>query len=82
MIISMQTNSYQGIVITNGQQSYALFTYQCGQLGWSGDATIGFSAEGKLFQNHYLSGTYAKNIACLNSGVTIWSNVIYQLSRF
>ena len=82
MFTHVQTNTFQGIVITNGQQSYALFTYQCGLLGWSGGATIGFTAAGKVYQNHHLSGTYARNIACLNSKITIWTNVIYQLSKY
>ena len=76
----VQTNTFQGIVITNGQQSYTLFTYQCGQLGWSGEATIGFTAAGKVYQNHDLSGMYARNIACVNSQTTIWTNIIYPLS--
>ena len=79
--IIIQTNTYQGILITNGQQSYALFTYQCGQLGWSGGATIGFSAAGNFYQNHCLSGINARNIACLNSPGSTWTNVIYQLSK-
>lgn len=82
VFILVQTNTFQGIVITNGQQSYALFTYQCGQLGWSGGATIGFTAAGNVYQNNRLSGTYARNIACLNSPTTIWTNVIYQLSKY
>ena len=77
----MQTNTYEGIIITNGQQSYAVFTYKCGQLEWSGGATIGFNAAGNFYQNHHLSGTYAKNIACLNTPVTSWTNIIYQLSK-
>ena len=51
-------------------------------MGWSGNATIGFSAAGNFYQNHYLSGTLdAKSIACLNSTISMRSNIIYQLSK-
>ena len=75
-----QTNTYEGVIITNGPQSYALFTYNCGRLEWSG-GTIGFNAAGNLYHNHRLSGVFARNIACLNAPVTNWTNVIYQLSK-
>lgn len=74
-----QTNTYEGIVITNGQQSYALFTYQCGRMEWSGGATIGFNAAGNFYRNHHFSGANARNIACIKTPVT---NLIYQLSKF
>lgn len=78
----MQTNTYQGIVITNGQQSYALFVYQCDRMGWSGNATIGFSAAGNFYQNHHLSGTpNAKRIACMDMTGHVESNIVYQLSK-
>lgn len=78
----LQTNTYQGIVITNGQQSYALFVYQCNRMGWSGNATIGFSAAGNFYQNHHLSGTpNAKTIACMNLTGSVRSNIVYQLSK-
>ena len=79
---ALQTNTYQGVVVTNGQQSYALFLYQCDQMGWSGNATIGFSAAGSFYQNHFLSGTpNAKGVACINSASNTRSNIVYQLSK-
>lgn len=59
-----------------------MFTYQCGLLEWSGDATVGFTSSGRFYQNHYLSGTPSvRNIACLNSPRSVWSNLVYQLSK-
>ncbi len=76
----LQTNSYQAVLITDGQASYAVFTYKCGELQWSGNATIGFYTDGKFYQNHFLSGTIgAKDIACLNSPDSSRSNIVYQL---
>ena len=83
LYILLQTNTYQGVVITNGQQSYTLFIYQCDRMGWSGNATIGFSASGNFYQNHHLSGTpNANRIACMNLTDIERSNVVYQLSKF
>ena len=77
----MQTNTFQGILVTDGLQSYAIFTYQCGSMQWSGDpATIGFIADGGFFQNHPLSGTLnSRDIACQNFPGTVWNNVVYRL---
>ena len=87
LLLPTQTNSYQAILITNGTHSHAVFTYQCGSMGWaradySGATygTIGYWADGDFFKNHPLSGTHiADEIACVNLPYTIWSNVGYQL---
>ena len=59
-----------------------MYTYQCGDLQWPGGATIGYNGGpvGGFYQNHPLSGTFANSIACVNTGVTEWSNVIYNVS--
>ena len=44
--------------------------------------SIGFSANSNFYQNHPLSITPEINsIACLNSPVSNWSNVMYQISQ-
>ena len=79
----LQANTFQGILVTDGEQSYALFTYNCDMMEWSGNATVGFNAAGKFFHSHFLSGTHSiTNIACINSPQSSWSNIIYQLSKF
>ena len=49
---------------------------------WSGDpATIGFNADGGLFENHPLSETLnSSDIACQRFPETVWNNVVYQLA--
>lgn len=69
-------------MITNGYRSYAVFTYNCGQLEWSGDAIIGFKADNDLYGTHPLSGQDASSIACENEPEAAWNNVVYQLSKF
>ena len=77
----LQTNTYQGILITNGTTSYAVFIYRCGLMGWSGSASIGYYAVGSFYQNHPLANSATANtIACVNSPTSVWSNVVYQLS--
>lgn len=80
MIFFLQTNTFQGLVITDFTTSYAVFTYKCGDLGFSGDATIGFTAGDVLFANHRTSGYLAKRIACVNSPDSQWVNLVYKLT--
>jgi hypothetical protein len=78
---TFQTNTYQAVVITNGTESFVVFTYQCGAMTWHGNATIGFNAGGTWFENHPFSGTVNANlIACTNSSQTVWTNLVYKLT--
>ena len=48
--------------MTDTFRTYAVFTYKCGDIQWSGlnqnqGAVIGFDAEGNYFGNHPLSGS-------------------------
>ena len=42
------------------------------------NATIGYTSNGYLFDNHDSS---SREVACVNSPDSDWSNVIYQLSE-
>ena len=78
----LQNNTFQGLVIGNGFQSYAMFTYRCGEIGWSGNATIGFKGSDNFFENHHLSRQDTRLIACINSTSTSsWTNLVYNLSK-
>lgn len=77
-----KTNTFQGILITNKQQSYAVFTYKCGLIRWSGDASIGFNTDGQFYHSHYLSLTSnASMVSCINS-YSAWTNIVYQLCKW
>ena len=68
---------------TDGDQSYAVFTYLCGELNWvqGSSAGIGFSAGPNLFANHPLSRQPNVNdIACVNQTCPPWTNVVYRIS--
>ena len=85
LLHNTQSNNFQVVVVTNGIQSYAAFTYQCGELSWSGGsraASIGFSTSYTQFANHPLSQqANINNIACINQQCPPWSNVVYQISK-
>ena len=82
----MQTNTYQAVLITNLEESYAIFTYECGELQWSGmDSfpTIGFNAPSDgTYVNHPLTAQEdATGIACSSNEHINNVNVIYQISK-
>ena len=86
--IVLQENSYQAIITTDGSRSYAIFTYDCNKMGWSGDgkdyyAAVGFDANGELFQNHPASryDVVAQAVACENMPCSNPINhIVYSLN--
>jgi len=82
--LSLQTNTYQAIAITDGIDSYAIYTYRCDLMQWGGGATVGFNAFGVTFENHpsSRSSTVHTDIACANlhgsRGVS-YSNLVFYV---
>ena len=75
------TNRFQGILITDGVTSYAVFIYNCDDMEWSGEAKIGWQASSVLYAAHDLSGAAnAKDVACLNTPTTSSSVLIYRVA--
>ena len=67
----MQTNNYQGILVTDGLSTYIIFTYICGEMQWSavgqnGAAVVGYNTGSYSFYNHPLSGfsSIGESISC------------------
>ena len=61
-----QTNTYQGIIITDRVNTYYVFTYICGELQWSigsgfDHAVVGYNSHGDYFYN--TPGSGYENIA-------------------
>ena len=69
------------MLITDGvEKSFAVFTFKCGTLNWSGRTTIGFNAGGNYYANHPLSlKPFVNAVSCLNNDST-WNNIIYDLT--
>ena len=79
--LSSQNNTWQGLVITDGSTSYAVFTYRCGDMNWAFGPTIGFNAAGDYYVNHPNTGSRnGEEIACLNSPTSEWYNLVYEIS--
>lgn len=73
----MQENTFQAVLITDGVDSFTIFTYNCGFIEWGNGATIGFNAAGQVYDNQELSGM---ELACINGNASEWSNIVYKLS--
>ena len=82
--ICIQENTYQAIVITDGKDSYTVFTYMCDLMQWSGlwrYPTIGYNAAGALFANHPLTGRKEANeIDCPANSNSEYTSVTYMIS--
>lgn len=86
-MLLMQENTFQAVLITNGDDSYVVYLYECGLLEWTRgndtiiDAIVGYSTpEQGRFANHPLSGSSSiGQIACKNGKQ--WNSVIYELGK-
>ena len=68
-------------MITDGVNSYAVFTFKCGELNWSRSPTIGFNAASDFYQNHELTGSpTADSLDCFNFPTSDYYNVVYNIS--
>lgn len=75
-----QRNTYQGIVITDGTLSYAMFIYNCELLDSHSIAGIGYYFNSAVLEEHRLSNTnVSSTIACGNMPRSPWSTVLYPL---
>ena len=87
----MKRNTFQAILISNGTNTFTVFSYNCDSLGWTGywrHASIGYSVQttgihGNFdeFVNHPLSlRSSVRNVACQNVGYHVpWSNLVYKV---
>lgn len=78
LLPNLQENTFQAILITDGNYTYTIFTYKCGLMEWDRGATIGYSSAGDPYANNDPS---SNAVACVNSPESDWSNVIYLLSN-
>ena len=69
------------MLITNGTQSYSIFTYKCGELDFPDIAVIGYNVPLGQYKTHPLSNTDISpdTIACVHLD-SVWNNVVYDLT--
>ena len=78
--IPPQSNTYQGILITDGVSSYVVFVYHCDLLDPFSVAGIGYYINNTLFKEHPLSNMNRSSaIACENLPQTLWNSVVFPL---
>ena len=77
----LQSNTYQGVLITDGEVSYTIFIYQCGLLENGAIGAVGYYINGTHFQEHSLSNTaLSAMVACQNVNNSVWSTVMFRLN--
>ena len=77
---SFQTNTFQGMLVTDFNRSYAIFISRCGDLTFSAPGKIGFSH----FYFNFLLGASTREephlIACINEPVSPWVNLAWPVA--
>lgn len=78
-----ETNSFQGVVATNGQFTIAIFSYQCGGINTIRKGPIvGYRTSNTQWEEHHWSGTDAiLQIDCSNYPLSSWSNLVYYINE-
>ena len=69
---------------TDGNSSYAIYTYKCDRLEWGYPYfNIGFSAGNDFYANIAFSHSAynVTDIGCLNEEYSNWTNIIYCVSK-
>lgn len=90
LVIELQTNTYQAVIISNGEETFTVFIYNSNELNWTGRegayAAVGFSVDGNIddfqnFENHGLSRRREiRDISQTNVRFNRpWTNVIYRI---
>ena len=75
----LQVNTFQGIVTTDGNLTYAVFIHRCNCIQWGDSAVAGYNLNGAYSKNFALSGQPdVVDIDCLN--YTGWTNIVYNLT--
>ncbi|CAI8033001.1 Low-density lipoprotein receptor-related protein 6, partial [Geodia barretti] len=77
-----EMNSFQAIIVTDHtNQTYAVFTYKCGDLNWARTPTIGFNAASLFYENYELSGSpNAESMDCTNGPGSEYFNLMYNIT--
>ena len=80
ILLYTQSNTYQGVLITDGEVSYTIFIYRCGLLHSGAIGAIGYYINGTHFQEHSLShSVLSTTVACLGNN-SDWSALMYPLN--
>ena len=87
--VHVGTNTFQAALVTDFEQTYALFGYNCGEMSWSSSATyptkpvIGFNAGGVFYSNHFLSkNDFSHRIGCQTENCEFYCQIPRNIKQF
>ena len=75
-----QNNSFNALVVTDGNQSYAVFVYKCGAINWGDYFAIGFKASGIFYENYDLGDHNVTDIGCIEESDEEYVTHVYDLT--
>ena len=80
----LQKNTFEAIIVSNGSDTYAIYTYNCELLtnpGTYRKAVIGYNMGGLTLENNVFSGSsMAHRVACQHLPKYDWFNLVYKLN--
>ena len=82
LLYTLQSNTYQAVVVTDGSSTYTVFTYLCNDLdNTTLGGRIGYYNDSCNFVEHEFSlAQMSFMVACANEEETPWSNIVYHLT--
>ena len=80
MLLYLQSNTYQGVLITDGEVSYTIFIYRCGLLENGAVGAMGYYINDTHFQEHSLSNSDLSSTVACQSNTSDWSALMYSLN--
>ena len=80
IMYSIQSNTFQGILITDGSSSYAVFIYNCSNMEWGGSVINWYQSE-THYAVYYASGLSNSNRAVCGYQTTIFTTLVYRIDK-
>ena len=82
LLLTLQSNTYQSVVITDGSSTYTVFTYLCDDLD---NTTLGgrigyYNDSCNFVEDPSSSAQMSFMVACENEEISLWNNIVYHLT--
>ena len=79
--IQSTTNTFQGILISDGYSSYAVFIYNCSNMEWRG-GVIGWQQSTLQYGSHFASGQSSANIDVCGFQTSLLRSLVYKIGEY
>ena len=79
--IQSTTNTFQGILISDGTSSYAVFIYDCSNMEWGG-GVIGWQQSTTQYGSHSASGQISANSAVCGFQTSTFTTLVYRIGEW